>query len=280
MNSAAPPTLLECSVRDCGQPLARSERVWKCLAGHSFDVARSGYVNLLQPQDRRSLEAGDSPEAVAARRSLLDTGFGAALEAALLEVLGELHLPSGARALDLGCGEGHFLAAAGSHHSLAGLGIDLSAAAIEAAAKRHRGITWVVANADRRLPVASGSVEAALSIDGRRPRDEVARVLAPAGRFVVAVPGARDLAELRDAVFGRSTGESGVERLGAELSPAFRLVTHRSAAARIPLDRTALAALAAATYRCARHREREALDGLERLEVTTDHDVCVFERRR
>ena len=40
----------------------------------AFDVARSGYVNLLQPQDKRSKTPGDTPEAVAARRRFLDRG--------------------------------------------------------------------------------------------------------------------------------------------------------------------------------------------------------------
>ena len=44
-------TLL-CPVRNCHLPLARDGRRLVCAGGHSFDVARSGYVNLLQPQDK------------------------------------------------------------------------------------------------------------------------------------------------------------------------------------------------------------------------------------
>src|SRR4051812_46772176 len=71
---AAPP--LACSVRDCGLPLSRQLRTWTCGRGHSFDLARAGYVNLLQPQDRRSAYAGDQADAVAARARLLDNGIG------------------------------------------------------------------------------------------------------------------------------------------------------------------------------------------------------------
>lgn len=42
---------LLCPVRGCGAPLARSGRALACLRGHGFDLARSGYTNLLQPQD-------------------------------------------------------------------------------------------------------------------------------------------------------------------------------------------------------------------------------------
>jgi len=64
-------TLL-CTVRECRAPLAREAERVVCERGHSFDVARSGYINLLQPQDRRAKSPGDSAEVVAARRRFLE----------------------------------------------------------------------------------------------------------------------------------------------------------------------------------------------------------------
>ncbi len=79
-------TLL-CTVRGCGEPLRRSGGSWSCARGHSFDVAKRGYVNLLQPQDRRSLDAGDSAAVVAARRRLAAAGYDRELIVALAEEL-------------------------------------------------------------------------------------------------------------------------------------------------------------------------------------------------
>jgi 23S rRNA (guanine745-N1)-methyltransferase len=62
--------MLLCPVRDCHMALGRAERRLLCPRGHSFDVARSGYINLLQPQERRSKQPGDTVAAVAARRRL------------------------------------------------------------------------------------------------------------------------------------------------------------------------------------------------------------------
>lgn len=243
-------------------------------------MARSGYVSLLQPQDRRSLDAGDSRETAAARRELLDSGFGNALRAALLELAAELGLPQPGFAADLGCGDGHFLAALAARTGLHGIGLDLSPHAVERCAKRHPALTWVVANADRRLPLCDASLALALSIDGRRPRDELARVLAPNGALLVAVPAADDLAELRGAVLGEVHDASRVERVVSELSPSFVLAAQRAARARVRLDRRRLECLAAATYRCARAREREALARIDALEVTTSHDVLAFRLQR
>ncbi len=138
-------TLL-CSVRACRLPLAREGRRLTCPRAHSFDVARRGYVNLLQPQDRRSARPGDSAAAVAARRRFLAGGF----ETELTRAIGDLlTLAPGDALLEVGCGEGHYLAAFTARFGCEGHGVDLSVPAIEAAAARHAGLHLVVANADR-----------------------------------------------------------------------------------------------------------------------------------
>lgn len=277
MPTSFPP--LACSVRGCGAALARDGSRWACPAGHSFDVARSGYLSLLQPQDRRSLDAGDARETVEARRALLDGGFGTALREALVALLGELGCAPGGTALELGCGDGHFLAAACEHHGLRGIGIDLSPHAVERCARRHGTHLWIAANADRVLPLLDGGIDLALSIDGRRPRDELARVLAPGAPLVVAVPAVDDLAELRTEVHGELREEERAARVERELDARFELRERRVARARIRLDREGLARLSLATYRWARSRERERLERVDTLEVTTSHDLLAFVRR-
>src|SRR5438128_846420 len=88
-----PPTIrytrrmLLCPVRNCRMPLVREKGRLLCPRGHSFDVARSGYINLLQPQDRRSKEPGDTVAAVAARRRLHDRGVTGPLLRAIAEIM-------------------------------------------------------------------------------------------------------------------------------------------------------------------------------------------------
>lgn len=213
-----------------------------------------------------------------ARRALLDAQFGVVLLDALAAALAALELPPESIALDLGSGDGHFLAAVCERFQLEGVGIDLSTHAVERATKRYGSILWIAANADRRVPVVDGAVDLVLSIDGRRPRDEIARVLAPRGRLIVAVPAADDLHELRSAVLGQADLFDRSERVATELMPAFERTAQRTARARIRLGRERLEQLAAATYRCGRARERELLHGIDELEVTTSHDVLTFAR--
>ncbi|MDO8795430.1 MAG: methyltransferase domain-containing protein, partial [Vicinamibacterales bacterium] len=135
-----------------------------CANGHSYDVARSGYVNLLQPQDRRSLDAGDSKDVVVARSRLLDAGVGCEVIDAFVERVATRPLTADAGVVDLGCGAGHTLAAVAGRMAVDGVGIDISAAAVERAARTHPHIGWVVANADRRLPLMDGSASVVLSM--------------------------------------------------------------------------------------------------------------------
>src|SRR5207245_8862794 len=62
--------MLLCSVRGCHLGLVRDVRRMVCPRKHSFDIAQSGYINLLQPQERRAKQPGDTAEAISARRRL------------------------------------------------------------------------------------------------------------------------------------------------------------------------------------------------------------------
>src|SRR5690606_6437764 len=145
------------------------------------DVARSGYVNLLQPQDRRSRAPGDSTEAVEARARLVSAGVGRALFDAVAARASALELGACPVVADLGSGTGDALGALASVRPLNGVGIDLSVAAAGHAARRFPSLTWVVANADRRLPLLDRSVQLILSLNARRNPAECARVLEPGG---------------------------------------------------------------------------------------------------
>ena len=161
-------------------------------------MARRGYVNLLQPQDRRSARPGDSAAAVAARRRFLSGGF----ETELTRAIGDLlTLAPRDALLEVGCGEGHYLAALTARFGCEGHGVDLSVPAIEAAAARHAGLHLVVANADRSLPYADASFAVVASITARRNPAEFHRVLRDDGRLLLVIPGPDDC-QLREAVLG------------------------------------------------------------------------------
>lgn len=267
---------LICPVRSCGAPLERRERSLVCERGHSFDAARSGYVNLLQPQDRKSKHPGDPREAAEARRRLLEAGHGEALLAALGEEIGSLGLQGGA-VLDVGCGEGFYLGCIAARFEIEPHGLDLSAPAVDLAARRYPAVSWVVANADRFLPYALGSFDVLLSIDARVNPEEMRRVLAPGGRLIVAVPAPDDLIELRAAVLGEGLLKDRLERTVAALSPLFQLESRRAVRQTARLAGQAVQDALAATYRGGRESRRDRAGALiSGIDVTLAHELALF----
>ena len=273
---------LVCPVRACGAPLSRDDRALVCPRGHRFDRARSGYHNLLQPQERRSRQPGDSAAALAARRRLFDRGHGDWLVPHLLAAVDALRLPPGAAVLDVGCGEGFYLGTLARERRIEAHGLDISAPAVDLAARRYPEPAWIVGNADRTLPYAAGSFDLALALTSRVNSGELRRVLAPSapaartatgagaarpssgGFLLLAVPAADDLVELRAAVLGEGRLRDRLRPALASLAAQFELVRHVTVRTRLRLDAAAASDLLAATYRGARHRERQrAADLLE-----------------
>jgi 23S rRNA (guanine745-N1)-methyltransferase len=271
--TAAP---LACTVRGCGRPLARSARALTCEASHSFDIARTGYVNLLQPQDRKSTTAGDTKAVVDARAALLASGVGMTLLNDVVQQVLRLDLRDEAVVVDLGSGSGDALAILAMRRPIVGVGIDLSVPAIEHAARHFPGPSWIVANADRRLPLLDASVDLVMSINGRRNPAECARVLAPEGLLVIAQPAPDDLIELRGAVQGHTRELERPQSIALEHQPHFSVVDHTVVREQRLLDSEQLRRVLATTYRAARKSAAGRMDTLKPMEVTFSANVYVL----
>lgn len=253
--------MLLCSVRGCHLPLAREERWLACPRGHSFDIARSGYVNLLQPQERRSKQPGDTAEAVAARRRLHDRG----VTAPLLAAIGELAAASsGDVVLDAGCGDGFYLGSLAGQFGFQAHGVDISIPAVDAAARRYPACEWIVANADRFIPYADGAFSRVLSITARMNSEEFRRVLRDDGLLLVALPAPDDLIELRGA--GRDRVDRTVETFGA----GFKLIDRHRAITTADLDLAGVQDVLHSIYRPMQSRTIEA------TRVTFSLDLLLF----
>jgi 23S rRNA (guanine745-N1)-methyltransferase len=265
-----------CPVRGCQEGLTRGARVWSCPRGHSFDVARSGYVNLLQPQDSRSRHPGDSRQVATARRRVLEGGHGAALAGALLGLLADHPPPPNPALLDIGCGEGYLLEAVATGICAEAHGLDISAAAVDLAARRHPGGTWIVANADRTLPYPDGSFDLIMSLTAVRNPVEYRRVLKPAGLALLAVPGPDDLIELRRTVLGEGILIDRMAGALAALAGFLEPVDQRVFRQKSVFDPDGLRDLLVTTYRGLRHSRRGAVDNLRTLEVTLSRDIALL----
>ncbi len=254
--------MLVCPVRNCRLPLTREDQRLFCERGHSFDVARSGYINLLQPQERRSNQAGDTAAAAAARRRLHDRGVTRPLFNGIAEILGA---SASDVVLDAGCGDGFYLGTLARETGVSAYGIDISVPAIEAAARRYPECEWIVANADRYIPFAEHSFSVVMSVTARMNAPEFRRVLRDDGRLLIALPAPDDLIELRGSGHDRTT------RTIETFAGGFTLADRRRVTALADLDAAAIQDVLLSIYRPMQSRPAEA------MRVTFSLDLLLFD---
>lgn len=232
--------LLRCP--HCEGALGLGEGTARCAEGHSFDVARQGYLNLL-PGDARTGSA-DTAAMVRARAEFLTTGRYAPIADAVAAAA-QVDTGEGC-VLDLGAGTGYYLAAVLERLSAArGLALDVSKHALRVAARAHPRIGAVGCDAWAGLPVRDAAAGLAINVFAPRDPAELARVLAPGGSLVVVTPNRGHLAELVSAVGMLTVQERKRERLEGKLGTLFEAAGETAVERELVLDHADLAALVA-----------------------------------
>jgi 23S rRNA (guanine745-N1)-methyltransferase len=213
----------------CGAGLAEEDSALRCGAGHAFDIARQGYVNLL-PGDARPGTA-DTAEMARSRDAFLSAGQFDPLMRLLAERVRQVldagtggEPAAGSHVLDAGAGTGHYLAAVlGRMPGMRGIALDLSKHALRRAARIHPRIGAVAWDIWRPFPLRDGSATAVLNVFAPRNGPEFRRVLAPGGALFVVTPTARHLGTLVGSLGLLSVDERKAERVGATLDADFDL---------------------------------------------------------
>ena len=182
----------------CGEILNRIEKQYRCGNGHSFDLARQGYVNLLPVQQKRSLNPGDTREQVLSRRAFLDAGFYAPIARTLCETA--LELGAAGPVLDVGCGEGYYSARLAEALGAELTGLDISKEAVLCAAAKYKGPQWLCGTAAH-LPVESGSAGVVTSLFALTMAEEFKRVLRPDGYFFQVLAAEDHLLGLKSIIY-------------------------------------------------------------------------------
>jgi 23S rRNA (guanine745-N1)-methyltransferase len=207
----------------CGAPLSRAGQSARCASGHSYDIARQGYLNLLPAGFR----GGDTAAMIAARAAFLARGHFAPLAAAVAQetALALADQPEGGCVVEVGAGTAYYLSAALDQLPDArGLALDASKYALRRAAKAHPSVDAIGCDIWHRLPIADNSAGALLDIFAPRNSPEFHRTVRTGGRLIVVTPNTDHLQEL--APLGLLTQHPGKdERLTQTLSPHF---THQA----------------------------------------------------
>jgi 23S rRNA (guanine745-N1)-methyltransferase len=221
----------------CGADLARVDTMLRCVAGHSFDIARQGYVNLLTGES--PVGTADTAAMVAARTAFLGAGhydpIGDALaRACTTDTAGTL--------VDVGAGTGHHLAhvlnALPHRH---GLALDISKYALRRAARAHPRLGAAACDAWRALPVRTAAAATVLNVFAPRNPAELRRIVADDGALVVVAPTPRHLAELVPPLGLLQVDADKGERINAKLAPWFTPRERHTLTFTMGLDHDAIA---------------------------------------
>ncbi len=253
----------------------------KCENGHSFDIAKEGYVNLL-PQKR----TGDAKEMLKARRNFLESGWYAPLSDTINELV-RAHLPDApepSHILDAGCGEGYYLdrlqRSLASRQDGCYIGLDVSKEAIRMAAKRYRQLFFVVADVKQRLVLVDSVFHAILNIFAPRNPTEFARVSSPGGILIVVIPAPEHLMSLRTTLGLLSIEEQKQQHVKEQFAGEFEFIASSSVGYSMHLNREQIEQVVMMTpnYWHLSDEMREAMGKMEEVETEAGFTALVFRR--
>lgn len=263
----------------CGATLTREAGAVRCAAaGHSFDVARQGYLGLL-PGDAQHGTA-DSAAMVAAREAFLGAGHFDPLAEALATAAAEA--PDGV-VVDVGAGTGWYLARVLDRlPGRTGIALDLSKHALRRAARAHERMAAVAADAWRPLPLREGVAGLVQNVFAPRDAAEMARVLRPGGALVVVTPTVRHLERLVDLLGLVQVDDRKRRRLSEQLEPHLQPETVTELEWPLALDRAGVRNVAGMGP-SARHLDRAALERTlagfdEPVGATASIELSVYRR--
>ena len=189
--------MLRCPV--CGTSMQAEEGGKSCqctgMRRHSYDFARSGYLNLTRPGDGE----GDLKEAVNARKLFLNAGYYEPLSNEINAILQKLNAVT---VLDAGCGEGYYTNRMAKDRSV--FGVDLSRAGIDSAAKQAKqnatGAAFAVGSIFS-IPVGDAACDAVTNLFAPCCEEEFTRVLKSGGYLILVGAGERHLMGLKQVLY-------------------------------------------------------------------------------
>ncbi|MZF85320.1 putative RNA methyltransferase [Streptomyces sp. SID5643] len=258
----------------CGASLALGDRALSCPAGHSFDIAKQGYVNLLP---RATKLRADTKEMVEARDAFLSAGHYDPVMDALVDLARRTADPAVPGCIvDIGGGTGHYHAKVmDAFPDVEGLLLDISKYAVRRAAKAHPRIAAAVTDAWQTLPLQDDAAAVVINTFAPRNGPELHRILHPCGVLLVVTPAPDHLQELI-GTFGLMQVDEGKEsRLAEQLAPHFSAVATEQLVRTMALDYQALAQLIGMGPNAWHRDSRQDYETMQRLPVPSQVTLSV-----
>ena len=271
----------------CHTPLTLKDRSFVCSGEkqHSYDMASSGYVNLLPPGKMKNAKTGDGKDMLRARVEFLSGGYYDVISNRIADHIAE-HFrgkPS-VSIVDAGCGEGYHLcnitSRLSSSFDVCSVGIDASKHGADMGAKAARAkklSAFFAAGNIFSLPIADGSADVLISMFAPIGGEEAARVLSDDGILIVCASGVRHLWEMRSIIYD----EPRENTKGIKCPEGFEEIDGSRVFDRafIPDGDTIknLFTMTPFYHRCP-YEGRERLMATDKLDITIEANVAIFKK--
>ena len=262
----------------CGEKLNILDKRCACQKGHSYDLARGGYYNLLLGNSGGV--HGDNKEMVLARRAFLGGGYYEPLARCIADQVLK-HTPAFGSLLDAGAGEGYytdFIERALYERDGASdvSAFDISKDAVREIGKKNSRISLAVAGSYH-MPIAEGEFDAVINTFSPLALEETMRVLKSGGHFIMAIPGEMHLYDLKSVIY-----DTPYKNAVSDTSlPGFELLCDLPLSYKMKLEsREAVMSLFMMTpyaYRT-KPKDRAKIESLERLDCTADFRIFVYKK--
>ena len=265
--------ILSCPNCHAAMTQSADGKIARCVGAktHCFDFAKSGHIHLGGPH----AGDGDSKEAILSRRSFLDAGYYEVLSDKINEVLDSI---GAAVVLDAGCGEGFYTNRMAQKRSV--LGIDLSRAGIEYAARRAKqtetGAAFAVASIFA-LPVQDGSLDAITNIFAPCSEAEFCRALKEGGYLCLVGAGERHLMGLKELLYENPYQNPGRADLPVNMK---EVAKYRIQSVITVQGREQIQALFSMTpyYWRTSQKDRAKLESVDSLTTEIDFDLFLYRK--
>jgi len=256
----------------CHKKLNITDKSYRCDSGHSYDIAKKGYVNLLMSQVSKNRHHGDDKLMAVARREFLDKGYYLPLARAVCDRV------RGRTVGDIGCGECYYLSYIKDNieDSLC-VGIDISKEILEVASARTkpRGIITAVASGAS-LPFENESFDTLISVFAPISADEFYRVLKKDGIILRVTPEIDHLFELKAAVYDipRKNDPLDMALHGFEIEKSDRLTYTFTVDSK---DAVNLFAMTPYYYKTS-PADRDKLLSVDSIKITADFNITIYRK--
>ena len=265
--------MLRCPV--CGTSMQAEEGGKSCqctgVRRHSYDFARSGYLNLTRPGDGE----GDLKEAVNARKLFLNAGYYEPLSNEINAILQKLNAVT---VLDAGCGEGYYTNRMAKDRSV--FGVDLSRVGIDSAAKQAKQNNTEAAFAVGSIfsiPVMDATCDAVTNLFAPCCEEEFTRVLKSGGYLILVGAGERHLMGLKQVLYENPYLNPG----RADLPTQMEEVERRRLTYTVTVEgRETIEALFSMTpyYWRTSEADRIKLQNIDILQTELDFDIFIYKK--